>query len=146
MTRINLIDPKILTDQHLNAERVESTMALSSARRSLFSKSGLRSSDTYTLGGGHVIFFHKRLGYLKRRFFDLSEEMKRRGMNPQSPWPDDSWARADMWADYEPTEVDFRIIRPRIRQRLLLKPQWYKYMGKSIIDLDWIEKHYGSDN
>ena len=146
MTRINLIDPKILTDQHLNAERVESTMALASARRSLQSRNGLRSSNVFTLNAGHVIFFHKRLGYLKRRFFELSEEMKRRGMNPQSPWPDDSWARADMWEDYTPTEADCNIIKARIRDRLLLKPSWYKYMGQSVVDLTWIENHYGSNN
>ena len=44
MTRVNIVDPYILTDQHLIAERVELTMALSSARRPLHSKNGPRVS------------------------------------------------------------------------------------------------------
>lgn len=142
MTRINLIDPSILTDQHLTAERVETTMALASARRSLTSKGGLKTSDYYTLGAGHVVFFHCRLGYLKRRFRELSREMRRRGMNPSSPWPDDSWALPEMFRDYQPTAADMKVILPRIRERLLKKPEWYRHCGKPI-SLDWVKEHYG---
>lgn len=141
MTRVNLIDPKILTDQHLNAERVELTMAFSSARRSLHSRNGLRVGDKFTLNSGHVIFFHNKIGYLKDRFFKLSNEMISRGMHPRSPWPDDSWVRSDMWGTYEASEDDFKIVKTRIRERLLKKPSWYRF-HKTPISLEWINTLY----
>lgn len=141
MTRVNLIDPEMLTDQHLIAERVELTMALSSARRSLNSRSGLRIGERYTLGSGHVIFFHNKIGYLKDRFYQLEDEMRNRGMVPKSPWPDDSWVRDDMWGGYIPTVEAIKEVKERIRSRILQKPEWYRYK-KQPITKEWIDEKY----
>lgn len=114
---------------------------LYSARRSLNSRNGLRVGDKYTLGTGHVIFFHNKFGYIKDRFYELSEEMKLRGMNPQSLWPDDSWIRDDMWGDYEPQAEDFVIIKSRIKERILRKIEWYRYYKKPIT-MEWVTENY----
>ena len=60
MTRINIIDPAELTDQHLIAEYREITMVPGSLNRTLNSKIGYKESKVpkrYTLNGGHVYFF-----------------------------------------------------------------------------------------
>ncbi len=57
MTRINVIDPIDLTDQHLMAEYRELPMIMGSLRRSLKSKKGLpKITPKYTLNAGHVTF------------------------------------------------------------------------------------------
>jgi deoxyribonuclease (pyrimidine dimer) len=134
MTRVNMIDPTKLTDQHLNAERLELNLVVASARRSFNSKHGLRTSNKFTLNSGHVIFFHNRLGYIHRRFDILSDEMRRRGMNPVKPLMDTSWAPSSMFGDYDPNDEDFGIIKHRILQKIQMKPTWYKYCGAPISD------------
>jgi deoxyribonuclease (pyrimidine dimer) len=143
MTRVNILSPRRLTDQHLIAERLELTWVLSSAKRSLESKHGLATHPTYTLGKGHISFFHDKLGYIRDRFNELTEEMVARGMQPKMSWPDDSWVPQDMKKSYTPTPAAVDIIIGRIKQRLLMKPTWYKYFGNPI-DLDWIAYRYGT--
>jgi deoxyribonuclease (pyrimidine dimer) len=142
MTRVNIIYPRMLTDQHLVAERLELTWVLSSAQRSLASKYGLSTHPNYTLGSGHISFFHDKLGYIRDRFGELTSEMLNRGMSPKMPWPDDSWVPDDMKKPYAPSLADVDVIIGRIRERLLMKPSWYRYWGKPV-DLEWIKYRYG---
>ena len=61
MTRINLINPEELTDQHLIAEYREIFMVGGSLKRTLKSKNGYQESRVpkqYTLNKGHVYFLH----------------------------------------------------------------------------------------
>ena len=61
MTRINLVEPSELTDQHLIAEYREITMVPGSLKRTLVSKSGYQEKKVpkkFTLNGGHVYFFY----------------------------------------------------------------------------------------
>lgn len=141
MTRVNLVVPENLTDQHLIAERLELTWVVKSAVRSMNSKKGLSVHPTFTLGQGHVSFFHNKLRYIKNRFDDITQEMKIRGMNPQMEFPSLQGIPDDMMLDYKMTSDDYQIIKARIRQRLLLKPEWYRYFGKPI-DLAWIDATY----
>lgn len=130
MTRINAdLYPRMLTDQHLVAERTEINFAISSARRSYFSKLGLRTSTAYTLGAGHVTFFHDKLLYLWRRWEALSEEMRVRNMNPKQEFP---WEKCEMlpslmWNDYQASAADQALLKARIRERILKKPDWYRW-------------------
>ena len=60
MTRINIISPSELTDQHLIAEYREIFMVAGSLKRTLISKSGFVESKVpknFTLNSGHVYFF-----------------------------------------------------------------------------------------
>jgi deoxyribonuclease (pyrimidine dimer) len=131
MTRVNLIDPTLLTDQHLIAERLELTWIPGSAIRSWNSKNGIQVHPNYVLGTGHVSFFHNKIGYLKKRFDLITKEMIRRGFSPKMPWPVMDIPHVLM-QDYLPTKDDYKIIIERIIQRIDLKPQWYRYEGKQI--------------
>ena len=82
MTRINLIEPNELTDQHLIAEYREITMVPAALKRTLNSKIGLRKdkiSKKYTLNTGHVYFFYDKGLYLNKRYDEIIAEMKQRG-------------------------------------------------------------------
>lgn len=73
MTRINAgIHPSELPDKLLIAEHREITRI-----------ANVRFSNSYDgpfkLGKGHVLFFAQRMGYIKRRYFQLLSECYRRG-------------------------------------------------------------------
>tara|TARA_B100000700_G_scaffold5270_1_gene5830 strand:- start:3391 stop:3792 length:402 start_codon:yes stop_codon:yes gene_type:complete len=132
MTRINLIEPNELTNQHLVAEYREIFMVGSSLQRSLKSPSWEKTKNTlpteFTLNGGHVKFFYNKGKYLNKRYLKLIKEMKRRGMNPdpnrkfkKEQWPN------ELYKDWHPTSKDIKIIKKRIEEKINLKPDWYRY-------------------
>jgi len=132
MTRINLVNPKELTDQHLIAEYREIFMVGSSLQRSIKSKNWLKTlaniPEEFTLNKGHVTFFYNKGKYLDRRYSLLIKEMKCRGMNPDpkrkfkiSQWP------KHLYNDWKPKKKDIKIIRQRIDEKIKLKPDWYRY-------------------
>ncbi len=129
MTRINIVHPSELTDQHLIAEYREIFMVGSSLQRSLKSKSWDIKSipQRYTLNKGHVKFFYDKGKYLSKRYDDLRKEMKARGMNPddtrvfkREQWPN------ELWNDWTPRIEDYKIIRKRIQEKIDMKPHWYR--------------------
>jgi deoxyribonuclease (pyrimidine dimer) len=63
MVRINIINPKYLTDQHLIAEYVEILMLLDYAKKN----SPCNIPKKYCLGKGHIKFFSNKVLYLKKR-------------------------------------------------------------------------------
>ncbi len=132
MTRINLVDPKELSDQHLIAEYREIFMVGSSLQRSMKSKSWSKTIKNipkdFTLNKGHVTFFYNKGKYLDKRYTKLINEMKRRGMNPdpkrifkKNQWP------INLYKDWKPKNKDLKIIRKRISEKIALKPNWYRY-------------------
>ena len=85
MTRINIISPSELTDQHLIAEYREIFMVAGSLKRTLISKSGFVESKVpknFTLNNGHVYFFYNKGKYLYKRYNLIIKEMKSRGFKP----------------------------------------------------------------
>ncbi len=132
MTRINLVEPSELTDQHLVAEYREIFMVGSSLQRSLNSKNWEKTlaniPKKYTLNKGHVTFFYDKGKYLCKRYDSLIEEMKNRGMNPDSErkfkieqWPN------ELFNDWTPEEDDYKVIRARIKEKIEMKPDWYRF-------------------
>ena len=132
MTRINLVDPKELSDQHLIAEYREIFMVGSSLQRSMKSKSWSKTIKNipkdFTLNKGHVTFFYNKGKYLDKRYTKLINEMKRRGMKPdpkrifkKNQWP------INLYKDWKPENKDLKIIRKRISEKIALKPNWYRY-------------------
>ena len=132
MTRINLVDPSELSDQHLVAEYREIFMVGSSLQRSLKSKNWEKTlaniPKKYTLNKGHVTFFYNKGKYLYKRYELLIEEMKNRGMNPDpkrkfktEQWPD------ELVNDWEPEPDDYKVIRARIKEKIEMKPDWYRF-------------------
>ena len=85
MTRINIVSPSELTDQHLIAEYREIFMVAGSLNRTLNSKIGYKKSRVpkrYILNSGHVYFFYNKGKYLDNRYKELVNEMKLRGFKP----------------------------------------------------------------
>ncbi len=131
MTRINIIDPNELTDQHLIAEYREITMVPGSLNRTLKSKIGYRESKVpkrYTLNSGHVYFFYNKGKYLHKRYDELINEMKRRGFNPDSKrlFPHNIFRDNGLYKDWMPNVEDYKVIRQRIAEKIAMKPKWYR--------------------
>ena len=131
MTRINLVPPSELTDQHLVAEYREIFMVGSSLQRSIASKNWSKTLATlpekFTLNAGHVKFFYNKGLYLSNRYQQLVREMKHRGMTPD---PDrrfkaEQWPQ-ELWNDWVPSNRDKELIRERIQERINEKPGWYR--------------------
>ena len=131
MTRINLVPPIELTDQHLIAEYREIFMVAGSLRRTLLSKNGYdesKVSKKYTLNKGHVYFFYNKGKYLHKRYLDLISEMKSRGFAPMEArmFPDKIFINNNLYNDWVPDNDDLLLIRKRINQKIQMKPNWYR--------------------
>lgn len=126
MTRINVVAPADLTDQHLMAEWRELprvfTLAIAAAARD-----DLAGPERYTLGTGHVRFFYTRLPYLARRHADLTTELAGRGFNltPRPP------LAAPFGHDWQPGGSARRQNVARLSAKILLppRPNFYTYGG-----------------
>lgn len=121
MTRINLIPPADLTDQHLLAERRELPRIFGLAAPKSPRPAG------YVLGAGHVTWFYPLTRWLSQRQAALIAECLDRGFNltrrdPPAPIPgrDGDWTPD---ADAIATNLG------RLRARLHERPGWYRYRG-----------------
>lgn len=147
MTRINLVRPQELYDQHLFAEFREIKMVPKSLARSIAAAERRNVPDpvgwvlaripkAFTLNTGHVSFFYDKGYYLQHRFEDLRFELVRRAFNFNADSqldPDrvfDSDAR--LYTDYQPTTAALEIIRTRIAEKVAMKPHWYRYTGERL--------------
>ena len=124
MTRINIISPSELTDQHLIAEYREIFMVAGSLKRTLISKSGFVESKVpknFTLNSGHVKYLYKRYNL-------IIKEMKSRGFKPDQNrvFPKDIFIMNNLFNDWEPNQSDIKIIRKRINEKIAMKPSWYR--------------------
>ncbi len=132
MTRINLLNPSQLSDQHLIAEYREIFMVGSALQRSLKSPNWKKTKDTlpreFTLNKGHVKFFYNKGKYLHNRYLKLILEMKNRGMKPDPArtFKIDQWP-SQLYKDWEPKEKDLELVKERIRQKINQKPHWYRW-------------------
>ncbi len=131
MTRINIISPSELTDQHLIAEYREIFMVAGSLKRTLISKSGFVESKVpknFTLNNGHVYFFYNKGKYLYKRYNLIIKEMKSRGFKPDKNriFPKDIFIMNNLFNDWEPNQSDIKIIRKRINEKIAMKPSWYR--------------------
>lgn len=85
MTRINIIAPNDLTNQHLFAEFRELPRVFTAVKKlydngkTLNDVAGIPAS--YVLGNGHVKFFYARLTWLRNRFIELADECIKRNIN-----------------------------------------------------------------
>ena len=82
MTRINCIDPDLLSDKHLIAEYRELPRIFNLIRKAQERKDNA-TLPTYRLGAGHVRFFYDKALFLKQRQQSLIDECLKRGFNIQ---------------------------------------------------------------
>jgi len=138
MTRINTIDPRLLTDQHLMAEYRELPMVHAALSRSLSSLRGVDLSTlpgVYTLNKGHVRFFYNKGKWLYDRYHHLIDELAFRGYDIQPELRVVNWnvfRDNNLFLDWEPNQQAHRVNVERIIERVESKPQWYKYMRKDL--------------
>ena len=75
MTRINLISPKELCDQHLLAEHRELTRIPNAVAKGKFHLKG--QPEEYKLGEDHVRFFFNKMAFLKGDMMNYIRNVKR---------------------------------------------------------------------
>ncbi len=126
MVRINLVDPRTLSDQHLIAEYNEILMLRGYILRHPLLTTRI---SNYRLGKGHILFFKDKVLYLKKRHQLLKEEMKRRSFHPIKFFLLVGIPKK-LWKDWKPTQKEIKIIKQRILQRVKEKPLFYRYYGK----------------
>ena len=124
MTRINLIDPGCLLDQHLLAEYRELPRVFTLARPDR------KLPETYRMGKGHVLFFYDKLRFLSNRHVDIVQECIRRGFDVQNTrrlrvpgYGEDNWC---------PSEDEWWVSLRRLDERLQEKPNFYRYYGAPV--------------
>ena len=126
MVRVNLIEPSRLSDQHLIAEYDEILMLVAYIR----SKPSIDNlPQNYCLGKGHMRFFKDKVSYLKERHELLKKEMANRGFKTEKTIDLDSFDSLNK-GSWQPGGDDFKIIKARIKEKLALKPTYYRYYSK----------------
>lgn len=131
MTRVNLVPPSELFDQHLMAEYRELPMIPAALARTLRSRRGLRL-DAYprrfTLNAGHVTFFYDKGRYLERRYAAVARELRRRGfrLDPARFFPVAVFVDNGLYGDWRPRVTDLAMIRSRLAEKLAKRPNWYR--------------------
>ncbi|GGZ96114.1 deoxyribonuclease [Ignatzschineria ureiclastica] len=140
MTRINIIPPEELCDQHLLAEHRELTRIPNDiAKRQ--GKVPLSNAPGYHLGTGHVTFFRDKLRFLKDRYDALHQECLKRGFNVLYKWPDEVAEYLHLWNDYKVTAQDRAINMARIIERMPEKPRYTPHQtDRSAIDTSEVEE------
>lgn len=144
MTRVNIIPPSALTDQHLIAEARELNLLAASFKRSANSKHGIqlkRIPKQYTLNKGHVLFFYDKGLYIKKRFDELVLEMEKRKFVKAVPFKNE-WNNPKfnkLYNDWTPTQGDYRVVIERIKIRINQKPTFYRYKGVKIKPDDYFK-------
>lgn len=134
MTRINIIPPKQLMDQHLIAEYREIRLLTANLQRTLESKKGFQEKKVpknYKLDTGHVYFFFPKGKYIHKRYEEIRKEMTNRGFANELEFERDKWPDF-LYNDWVPELTDYSVIHERIQERINAKPHFYKYYGKNI--------------
>lgn len=134
MARINIIPPELLTDQHLIAEKREINLAISIIRK-IKNKNIPKS---YTLNKGHVLFFSNKVKYLKKRYSELEKEIGKRNFVCTSKFVGEDLMEGSK--DFVPSIKDYKIIVERIKSKIKIKPNWYRYNGKPIDEKKYLKE------
>lgn len=130
MTRINLISVEELSDQHLLAEYRELPRVIKQEHIYIGD-----APDRYVLGKGHVKWAVKHSIFCVTRYYYICEEMKYRGFKVNYPYEDLAKIAEDKqiyWhtENYFPTEEEIEVSRNRIKEKLNMKPSWYKWSNR----------------
>lgn len=145
MTRINIIDVDLLTDQHLMAEYRELPMVNAALSRSLSSLRGVHHASipsNYTLNRGHVTFFYDKGEWLYNRYEQLIDELYKRQYNidPKSRvvfWQ--HFVDNNLYNNWLPDAQAHAINVERLLERIYQKKDWYRYKGVPITE-SYIER------
>ena len=120
MTRVNLVPPEVLSDEHLLAEYREIPRVWNKATQYL----GPLLSGPYRLGKGHVLFFMDKSDYILWRHMHLVQELLRRQINASAIHLPDPGTLS-----WYPSVDEIQINADRIVERLLdskREPRYYR--------------------
>ena len=138
MMKVNLVDPAILTDEHLRAENVKLRMLLTFIKKH---PTGFIPKK-YCLGKGHMSFFRNKYGFIKDRQLLVFDELCNRiGIKGSLLYvPIKKWT---------PNKEDIKLNESMIIDKLLnplkKKTPWH-YYGEQIKSIeDFIIGNYGED-
>ena len=126
------VNPFYLTDQHLIAEYSEIPMIIGSLR---YWNWEIRSTipEYFKLGSGHMNFLKCKLSYLRKRHQQVKLEMKDRGFDSSLLTIDLTDIHNHFKGEYLPTIDATNLIRNRIKERLLAKPEFFwRYKRKKL--------------
>lgn len=126
MVRINLIHPKYLADQHLIAEYNEILMLLGHVKKHGHTK---KTPPNYLLGPGHITFFKDKIIYLKNRHNLIKKEMNLRGFVTNKEILINAYPKI-LHNDWKPNKKDKEIIKARLKEKISIKPKYYRYKGE----------------
>ena len=126
MVRINIINPKMLADQHLIAEYLEIMMLVGHTKKHP-SINGM--PEKYKLGTGHITFFKNKLVYLKERHELIKKEMKKRGFVARKTISFKG-INKNLINNWKPEKGDKELIKERLIWKISQKPKWYRYYGE----------------
>lgn len=129
MTRINLVPVDELSDQHLIREYQELPRCI---------KQDINTIDApiqYKLGSGHMKWGKKHPLFLMKRYKLLCDEMIYREFTVNYPYQSlieyihetNCIKQEDFTNDYIPTNDDIEVSRSRIKEKIALKPNWYRW-------------------
>ena len=127
MTRINLVPPSELCDQHLLAEFRELTRIPNNINNDKVDLT-IPIPKEYCLGTGHVRFFYNKLEFLRARYIALFEECLKRGFNVKYIWPYYLYlTHPELFNNYIPTPEATKLNRDRLAARMPAKPRYSGY-------------------
>lgn len=133
MTRINLTPVETLMDQHLMAEYRELPRIFGAVRERLAKKHKFDDiPKDFRLGSGHVKFFYDKIGFLFIRQNAIIEECLKRGINIANTHVDVADIPLRFMNDFIPSEADIALSQSRLDEKIAMKPNWYKFYGKSL--------------
>jgi hypothetical protein len=131
MTRINVVEPKELCDQHLLAEwreltRIPNSLISGKLKIQNIPKAyTVRTEDNPSGGQGHVKFFIDKLKYLSNRYKSLLLELQIRNMPQKDYWPHTTTFPEHLCKDYIPTVEAIALNRRRIKERTPKSSRYY---------------------
>jgi len=120
MTRINTVDPCILSDKHLVAEYRELPRVFGLAKAAFYRgeiPADARNPREYCLGSGHARFFYDKLTFLTYRFDSIVRVMRARGFKPTHFYVPDGPGSIIWYGDWTPTDRDHIVNLRRLVER-----------------------------
>ncbi|MDD2907559.1 MAG: pyrimidine dimer DNA glycosylase/endonuclease V [Candidatus Gracilibacteria bacterium] len=126
MTRVNLVNPKDLYDQHLLSEHREIKRIPNVIKSGKYVYKDIPSK--YILGKGHVKFFYDKLKFLHNRYVSLYKECLNRSFKVENYEESFFNLPAELYNDYEPKSEDIELNKKRLTEKY--KPNFYRYYGE----------------
>lgn len=139
MTRINLIDVSIMTDQHLLAEYRELPRIVNDWKKRYSDIKFYKAiPNKFCLGQGHVKFFRNKIQFLIQRYGLIVGELLKRNFAVKQTSIVDNEISHLLSIDvnqitWKPSNEDIEISQQRITEKIKQKPKFYRFYGSSIL-------------